>query len=82
MNNKKNENCEDLAVKIADLAVALKKEIKILTSGKRIIFIYLNVIHFIHLMIDLFMTSISSINNFILIHGRSQKIITRICFHV
>ncbi len=34
MNNKKNENVDELAAKIADLAVALKKEIKILTAGE------------------------------------------------
>lgn len=32
--NKKNEKVDDLTVKIAELAVALKKEIKILTSGE------------------------------------------------
>lgn len=33
MNDKKNENVDELAGKIAQLAVALKKELKILTSG-------------------------------------------------
>lgn len=33
MNDKKNENVDELAGKIAELAVELKKEIKNLTSG-------------------------------------------------
>lgn len=34
MNNKRNENVDELAARIAELAVELKNEIKNLTSGE------------------------------------------------
>lgn len=34
MNDKKNENVDELASRIAELAIELKREIKNLTSGK------------------------------------------------